>query len=318
MKSSKSTYHVIISEPFSPPPRLDPDISYLLEPNIWKDPDKLHDLIQDADGLIVRNQTRVDQALLTGVRKLKVIGRLGTGLDNIDLLAARKAGVQVVYAPGSNSVSVAEYCLAQILNILRNLPRAMSATSSGEWRREEFIGHELSEVVIGLIGFGSTARELAGKLELLGGNPMVYTRSPEKVPSQYQAVELSTLLKKADIISVHVPGGEETRYLLGGQQFQKMKSSAWLINTSRGSVIDEQALASALEQGQISGAVIDVREVEPPVKGKLELLENFYTTPHIAAYTQAALGRVRERILKDVAAVLKGEQPAGLFQNKPD
>jgi phosphoglycerate dehydrogenase-like enzyme len=91
-----------------------------------------------------------------------------------------------------------------------------------------------------------------------------------------------------------------------------------LINTSRGSVIDEQALASALEQGQISGAVIDVREVEPPVKGKLELLENFYTTPHIAAYTQAALGRVRERILKDVAAVLKGEQPAGLFQNEPD
>lgn len=318
MKSSKSTYQVIISEPFSPPPRWDPDISYLVKPNLWKDPHQLQDLIQDADGLIVRNQTQVDQDLLTAARKLRVIGRLGTGLDNIDLIAARKAGVQVVYAPGSNSISVAEYCLAQILNILRKLPRAMSATSGGDWQREELTGRELSEVVIGLVGFGSTARELAGKLELLGGNTIVFTRSPEKVPLEYRAVELSTFLKEADIISLHVPGGEETRNLFGAPQFQEMKPSAWLMNTSRGSVVDEKALAYALEHNQIAGAVVDVREVEPPVIGKLEQFANFYATPHIAAFTTAALGRVRERILRDVAAVLKGEPPARLFQNDPE
>lgn len=313
MKPSNLTHQVIISEPVLLPSGLDPDISYLHKPNLWKDPQQLRDLIRDVDGLIVRNQTQVDQALLARAGKLKVIGRLGIGLDNIDLKAARDAGVQVVYAPGSNSVSVAEYCLTQILNIIRKIPQAMSATSSGKWQRGEFTGRELSEVAVGLIGFGNTARELAVRLEQLGGKVIVFTRSPDKVPPHYPAVQLNSLLERADIISLHVPGGSDTRHLLGQPQFQRMQPSAWLINTSRGTVVDETALYYALKKGQIAGAVVDVRETEPPAIGKLEQLTNFYATPHIAAFTEAAQSRVCQRVLNDVAAVLKDEQPAGLI-----
>ena len=312
MQSENKPFRVIISEKVDNLPEGDSDISFIYQPDLWQYSEKLSQNIQDADGLIVRNQTRVDAALLSNAGNLRVIGRLGAGLDNIDIQAAHAAGVQVVYAPGANTISVAEYCLAQIFNILRILPEAMDSTTSGEWLRSQFMGRELSEIVIGLVGYGKIAQALAERLHLLGGNIIVATRSPEKVPKSFDTVSLNELLKNADIVSLHVPGGLESHHLIGSVEFKTMKPTTWLLNTSRGSVVDEKALYAALLSGEINGAVLDVRESEPPAAGRFEALPNFYATPHIAAFTSAAQTRVNQAIFADVAAVLKGGHPLGL------
>jgi len=146
----------------------------------------------------------------------------------------------------------------------------------------------------------------------LGGNIIVATRSPEKVPKSYKSVSLNELLEKADIISLHVSGGIETQHFIGSLQFKAMKPTTWLLNTARGSVVDEEALYAALISGEIAGAVLDVRENEPPETGILEALPNFYGTPHIAAFTSAAQKRVNQVVFADVAAVLKGSKSPGL------
>ncbi len=312
MQSENKPFRVIISEKVDNLPEGDSDISFIYQPDVWQYPEKLSQNIQDADGLIVRNQTRVDAALLSNAGNLRVIGRLGAGLDNIDIQAAHAAGVQVVYAPGANTISVAEYCLAQIFNILRILPEAMYSTTSGEWLRSQFMGRELSEIVIGLVGYGKIAQALAERLHLLGGNIIVATRSPEKVPKSFDTVSLNELLENADVVSIHVPGGLESQHLIGSVEFKTMKPTSWLLNTSRGSVVDEKALYEALLSGEITGAVLDVRESEPPAAGRFEALPNYYATPHIAAFTSAAQIRVNQAIFADVTAVLKGGHPLGL------
>lgn len=316
MNNPQEPYLVVISEEMSSPPASDQGISYLYLPDLWKNREYLFHRIGNADGLIVRNQTRVDKDLIKSAEGLRVIGRLGAGLDNIDLDAAHKAGIQIVNAPTANTISVAEFCLACIFFILRNLPQAIRSTSSGEWARKAFSGRELEEIVIGLVGFGRIAEALAARLDLLGGKLLIHTRSPEKVPSRYVVAPFPALLRGADIVSVHVPGGLETRYLFGPEQFKMMKSTAWLINTSRGSVVEEKALYQALLSGDIAGALVDVREKEPPAVGKLEELPNFIPTPHIAAFTSGAQSRVNQGVLEDVAAVLRGGAPKGVVKRE--
>ncbi|MBT3189727.1 MAG: NAD(P)-binding domain-containing protein [Anaerolineae bacterium] len=312
MRSSNKPFRVIISEKVSNLPEEYSDISFIYQPDLWQCPEKLSQYIHDADGLIVRNQTRVDAALLSKAENLQVIGRLGAGLDNIDIQSAHAAGVQVVYAPNANTISVAEYCLGQIFNILRIFPKAMRSTSSGEWLRTQFTGRELSETVIGLVGFGKIAQALAERLQHLGGNVVIATRSPKKVPESFGTVLLDELLKQADIVSLHVSGGLKTLHLIGSLQFKAMKPTAWLLNTARGSVVDEEALYAALFSGEIAGAVVDVRKNEPPAVGALEALPNFYATPHIAAFTSAAQERVNQLVFADVAKVLRGCCPTSL------
>ena len=194
MPSKNKPFRVIITEKVSNLPEEDSDISFIYQPDLWQYSEKLSQIIQDAEGLIVRNQTRVDAALLSKADNLQIIGRLGGGLDNIDVEAAQAAGIQVVNAPGANTVSVAEYSLAQIFNILRKLPEAMRSTTSGEWLRTQFTGRELSEIVIGLVGFGKIAQALAERLHDLGGNIIIATRSPEKVPRSFDTVLINELL----------------------------------------------------------------------------------------------------------------------------
>ncbi len=315
MLSSNKLFRVVISEKISNLPGKDSGISFIYQPDLWQDPVKLSQAIQDADGLIVRNQTQVNAALLSSAKNLRVVGRLGAGLDNIDIQAAHAAGIQVVYAPNANTISVAEYCLAQIFNILRILPEAMRSTDSGAWLRAQFTGRELSETVVGLVGFGKIAQALAERLRCLGGKVVVATRSPEKVTKPFGAVPLNELLKQADIVSLHVPGGAATQHLVGAPQFKAMKPTAWLLNTARGSVVDEKALYAALSSGEIAGAVLDVRETEPPVVGMLDALPNLYATPHIAAFTSAAQARVNQGVFADVIAVLRGERPRNLVSS---
>ncbi len=306
MPSKNKPFSVIISEELFNIPEDDSDISFSYQPDLWFYPEQLLQYIQEAEGLIVRNQTQVDEELILKANKLQVIGRLGSGLDNIDLAAAHKAGIQVVYAPGANAVSVAEYCLAQILNILRYIPDAMYSTNKGEWLRSEFTGRELSEIIIGLLGYGKIAQALSQRLLFLGGKVIIATRSPEKVPDSIGTVSFNELLESADIVSLHVSGGPESHHLIGLGEFKAMKPTAWLLNTSRGSVVDEKALLAALISGEIAGAILDVRENEPPPPGKLESLPNFLATPHIAAFTHAAQKRVDQGVIADVVAVLRG------------
>jgi len=308
MSPSNKPLRVIISEKAANFPEHVSGISFIYEPDLWQNPEKLMQSIQDVDGLIVRNQTQVNATILSNAKNLQVIGRLGAGLDNIDCHAARAAGIQIVYAPDANTLSVAEYCLAQIFTILRKLPNAMLSTKSGEWQRAKFTGRELSETLIGLVGFGKIARALAERIHYLGGRVIVATRSPEKVPNIFDAVSLNVLLKQADILSLHIPGGSETKHLMSLPQFEAMKSTAWLLNTARGSVVDEEALSIALAEENIAGAVLDLREAEPPIAGELENLPNLYLTPHIAAFTNAAQKRVSQVVFADVLAVLNGEQ----------
>jgi phosphoglycerate dehydrogenase-like enzyme len=312
MTKTKKIFRVLVSEEVSSPPETDSDISYIYKPDLWQHPEQLNRQVRDVEGLIIRNQTQVDQALITSANKLQVIGRLGAGLDNIDLDAAREAGIQVVYAPRANTVAVVEYCLACIFNVLRNLPQAMRSASLGEWSRKEFTGRELNEIVIGLVGFGKIAQALAERLRLLGGKVIVYTRSPERITPGFAPVTFKALLEEADIVSLHVPGGSETRHLFGSAQFKIMKPTSWLLNTSRGSVVNEEDLIQALQRGDIAGAVSDVRENEPPTPGKLEDLPNFHPTPHIAAFTFGAQSRVNQAVFSGVAAVLRGGELKGL------
>jgi phosphoglycerate dehydrogenase-like enzyme len=188
----------------------------------------------------------------------------------------------------------------------------MHSTTSGEGLRTQFTGRELSEIVIGLVGFGKIAQALAERLHDLGGNIIIATRSPEKVPRSFDTVLINELLKKADIVSLHVPCGPETHHLIGSLELKAMKPTTWLLNTSRGSVVDEKALYAALNSGEIAGAVLDVREVEPPAAGELETLPNLFTTSHIAAFTGAAQKRVDQEVFTDVAAFLKGSNPKSL------
>lgn len=314
MQMSNKPFRVIVSEELSSPPPSDADISFIYQPDLWRYPEQLFEMIQDVEGLVVRNQTTVDKALISKAKQLQVIGRLGAGLDNIDLDAALEAGIQVVYAPRANTIAVAEYCLASIFSILRNIPQAIRSTSSGEWKRKDFTGRELSEIVMGLVGYGKIAGALAERLQLLGGNVIVHSRSPEKIPADFRSVSFTELLKEADIVSLHVPGGLDTRHLMGAEQFKMMKPTSWLINTARGSVVNEDELYQALLSGKIAGAVADVRENEPPCTGKLEELPNFYPTPHIAAFTSGAQSRVNQTVFADVVAVLKGAEPEGCVQ----
>ena len=185
----------------------------------------------------------------------------------------------------------------------------MQSVSEGEWQRSRDTGLELSEVVIGLVGFGRIARLLGERLQLLGGQVIVSELIPEIVPDTFELVSFDQLLHRADIVSIHVPGGSGTRHLLGRDQFKVMKSTAWLINAARGSIVNEGALCAALVNAEIAGAVLDVRETEPPVKSVLETLPNVYATPHIAAFTHAAQMRVEQVVFSDVAAVIRGGQP---------
>ncbi|WP_261568221.1 NAD(P)-dependent oxidoreductase [Frankia gtarii] len=267
--------------------------------------------LQDADAAIVGNDTRIGAAAIGGAHRLQVIGRLGVGLDNIDLAAASEAGISVVHAPGANASSVAEYCLAQLISAVRCLPEAALAGAAGQWAAAPRLGRELSELTVGLVGFGAVSRSLAELLEGPVGTLLVYTRSPEQVRRRgLQAVSsLLELARDCDVISLHLPATPDTRLLIGEKFFTELKPGAVLLNTGRGSVIDEVALLNALETGRVASAVLDVRASEPASSDALSTHPRVVATPHVGALTLAARRRVVHTVVGDVVSVLTGRMP---------
>ncbi|HHH82531.1 MAG TPA: hydroxyacid dehydrogenase [Chloroflexi bacterium] len=263
------------------------------------------------DAVIVRSRTRVDAGFLrSGGPRLRVVGRAGVGVDNIDLAAARELGVLVVHAPEASTLAVAEYALALMLALARNLPSAHESLRSGAWKKADFVGSELHGKVLGILGFGRIGTALGVRARVLG--MAVLAHDPYLGESEIRSrgampVSWETLLEQSDYLSLHAPLAEETRGLMNEAAFQRMKPGARLISTARGGIIDESALLQALESGRLAGAALDVFSTEPPAISALLQNPRIIATPHIAGQTHEAQARVALDIAEEVLAALKGE-----------
>lgn len=284
------------------------------DPGLHLRPADLRAAVADAAALVVRNRTRVSADLLAAAPGLRVIGRLGTGLDNIDLGAAAQHGVAVVFAPGGNAVSVAEMTIGLILALAKKIPGASADTHRGGWHREKWSGMELAGKTLAILGLGRIGRLVAWRarsfgMRLAASHPRLRTGDPEIARLGVALLPLNDLLAAADILTIHLPLTPETRGLLDGHALRRMKPGALLVNAGRGGVIDERALLDALRSGRLGGAALDVRACEPPRPDPLAGLPNVILTPHVAGLTREALERVDTSVAADVVRVLQGEAP---------
>lgn len=281
-------------------------------PELWKDPAALAAHIKDFRALIVRNQTLVTSTLLAAAEELKVVGRAGVGLDNIDVDYASKAGILVTSTPDQNAISVAEISIGLMLALARSIPNANYDTKDGHWSRQQFVGIELYGKTLGIVGAGkigylTAKRAQAFGMKILAYDPFLSQDNIYLSELNAELVELDELLTRADIVSCHLPATSRTIGLLGADHFKKMKPTAYFINTARGEVVREAELLQALKAKTIAGAALDVRATEPPEVGELEFLPNVVLTPHIAAFTHEAQERVTKAVCEDVARVLEGK-----------
>ncbi|NIR51674.1 phosphoglycerate dehydrogenase [candidate division KSB1 bacterium] len=269
--------------------------------------DELLDIIRDFHGLIVRSATKVTSEVIQAGTKLKVIGRAGVGIDNIDLDTATRKGIAVFNAASANTLSAAEHTFALMLALARDIPKAHISIHNGEWNRSAFKGVELFGKTLGIVGLGKIGREVATraqafKMQTLGCDPLIETGDFERLG--VEECDLHELFRRSDFMTVHVPLIAETKHLITEEHFAIAKSSLRIINTARGGVIDESALFRALESGRIAAAALDVFEEEPPVNNPLLELENVVTTPHLAASTNEAQEKVAAEIAESVANFL--------------
>ncbi|MEX1005626.1 MAG: phosphoglycerate dehydrogenase [Acidimicrobiia bacterium] len=274
------------------------------------DRDELTDRLGDADALIVRSATNVDRALIESAPKLKVIGRAGIGVDNIDLAAATERGVLVVNAPHANTISAAEHAMALLLAQARNIPRAHSTLISGVWDRKSFDGIELHGKVIGIVGLGKIGtlvaqRCLAFGMRVLAYDPFVGSDRARQLG--VELTELEDLLPQVDFISIHLPKTKETENLIGGENLLKVKPGVRIVNTSRGGVVNEADLAAAIEDGRVGGAGLDVFQTEPLTDSPLFRLPQVVVTPHLGASTAEAQDKAGTDVATAVAGALRGD-----------
>ncbi|HJW90876.1 MAG TPA: hydroxyacid dehydrogenase [Anaerolineales bacterium] len=273
-------------------------------------PDELLEVIGAYDALIVRSRTRVNQDVFAAARRLKVVGRAGVGVDNIDLAAAHLHGVTVINSPLATTQAVAEHTLALMLALSRSIPAADAGLKSGRWLKKELLGVELAGKILGVIGMGNIGSAVARLgaalgMAVLGYDPLI---SVDELRARgAEPVALADLYARSDFISLHVPLLPETRNLINGQSLGLMKRGVRLICTSRGGLIDETALLGALESGQVAGAGLDVFAKEPPGVSALVTHPAVVATPHIAAQTVEAQARAAADIAREVLAALKGE-----------
>ncbi len=275
-------------------------------------PDELPELVEGFDALIVRSRTKVTREVLTRDAGLRVVGRAGAGVDNIDVEAATERGILVVTASGGNSQSVAEMTVGLMLSLARRIPEADRMTKAGGWEKARFQGSELAGKVLGLVGSGRIGSLVARICQDLGMETVAYDPYIEPVEAQERGIWLASLeqvVKRADFVSVHAVLTEETHHMLSRPQLALMKPTAYLINVARGPIVEEEALVEALEAGQIAGAALDVFEREPPAGSPLLEMENVVLTPHIGAATEEAQRRTGLLVAEQVTKALEGEVP---------
>ncbi|HET6568019.1 MAG TPA: phosphoglycerate dehydrogenase [Rhodothermales bacterium] len=277
-----------------------------------KSPEELKELAKTADGWIIRSGTTITGDLIEAATKLKVIGRAGVGVDNVDLETATRKGVLVINAPDGNTISTAEHTCAMLMALARHIPQASASLASGKWEKKKFTGSELNEKTLGIVGLGKIGRTVAERMkgfgmQILGYDPLVSPDVAERLG--VKLVSLDELFAESDFITFHTPLNDATRGLLNRETLKKCKKGVRVINCARGGIIDEQALAEGLESGQVGGAALDVYSKEPPPPELENLLKqpNLVATPHIAASTEEAQEKVAIQITDQVIKALNGE-----------
>ncbi|HXV75768.1 MAG TPA: phosphoglycerate dehydrogenase [Candidatus Polarisedimenticolaceae bacterium] len=283
-----------------------PDIEVTVK--IGMTPDELGVTIGDYDALVVRSATKVTAEVLERPGRLRAIGRAGTGVDNIDLEAATRAGVVVMNTPGGNSVAAAELTLAHLIALARHLVQANHELRRGRWERKKYVGSEIEGKTIGIVGLGRIGREVARRakglrMEVVGYDPYVSTDA--SAGFGVRGVTLDELLAQADFVTLHLPLSDNTRHLIDASKLAKMKRGARLINCARGGLVDEDALFDALESGQLAGAALDVFEAEPPADRRLVDHPLVVATPHLGASTREAQERVGSEIAEKIRDYLR-------------
>jgi D-3-phosphoglycerate dehydrogenase len=277
-------------------------------------PDELLAAIAGVHALIVRSQTRVTAQVIERGKELKIIGRAGAGVDNIDIDAATRRGIIVMNTPGGNTVSTAEHTIAMLLALARNIPQANASVREGKWERKSFVGTELFGKTVGVVGLGKVGSEVAKRLVGFGVSPLAYDPVLTQESAAAMGVELSDLagvLQRADFITIHSPLVQETRHLLNARSLALCKKGVRIVNCARGGIIDEGALLEALDSGQVGGAALDVFEKEPPGQTPLTQHPKVVVTPHLGASTEEAQEKVALQIAHQVCDALKERGIAG-------
>jgi (S)-sulfolactate dehydrogenase len=286
--------------------------SVLYDPKLVDRPEDLKREAAAARALIVRNRTQVRGDLLAAAGNLKVVGRLGVGLDNIDMAACEARGIKVFPATGANDLSVAEWVVCTAMMLLRGAYLATPEVATGAWPRNRLMGREMSGKVMGVVGYGSIAREVVTRASALGMSCIAFDPYlPDEHPAWRMAKRhgLEPLLREADVVSLHVPLNEGTANMIDAVRLKRMKPDAILLNAARGGVVDEAALAAALKAGEIGGAALDVFEEEPLSAGRGAVFKdcpNLVLTPHIAGVTRESNVRVSHVTVANVLKALEG------------
>lgn len=287
---------------------------FIVDEKIKLSEEELIKIIPQYDALIVRSETKVTARIIEAAENLKIIGRAGVGVDNIDLAAASKKGIIVVNSPEGNTIAAAEHTIALMMALLRNIPQAHAALKAGKWLRKEFTGYELRGKTVGIIGLGRIGTAVAKRVKafetrVIGYDPFISEERAQMLGITLMPLE--ELLQNADIVTMHLPLNNETRNLINRERLKLMKKSAFIINCARGGIIDEEALYEALKAGEIAGAALDVFAREPLTESPLFELQNVIVTPHLGASTKEAQINVAIDVAREIANVLKG----GLAQN---
>ena len=281
------------------------NLKYDLKPGL--SPEELKKIMPEYDAIIIRSETKLKADLIEAGKRLKVIGRAGIGLDNVDLPAATKKGVVVMNTPQENAIAAAEHTIAMVLSISRKIPQATASMKAGKWEKKKFMGVELYTKTLGLIGIGVIGTIVADrarglKMKVIGYDPYLSKEVAEK--KGVDMVSLDELLERSDFISIHTPLTDETRNLIDKKAFSKMKKGVILVNCARGGIINEKDLHEALQEGKVAGAALDVFEKEPSIGNPLLELEGVISTPHLGAATEEAQENVAIAIAQQVVDFL--------------
>ncbi|MFQ3548118.1 MAG: phosphoglycerate dehydrogenase [Armatimonadota bacterium] len=275
--------------------------------------DELCSIIGEYDALAIRSGTKVTAKVLESAKNLKIIGRAGVGVDNVDVPVATEKGVIVVNSPGGNTLAAAELTVAMLLSLTRNIPQAHMSMCNKQWERSKFVGNEVFKKTIGILGLGKIGQEVAKRctafgMKVLAYDPFISSEIAEKM--RVELVDFIDCIKNSDFITLHLPKNKDTVNLITHKQFEMMKDGVKIINCARGGIIDEDALVAAIKSGKCSGAAIDVYPTEPPdFSSEIFTLENVITTPHLGASTEEAQINVAIDIAEQIVDVFKGLAP---------
>ncbi len=263
-------------------------------------PSELEDIIGDYHALSIRSKTKVTADLISKAGNLKVIGRAGIGLDNVDIPAATEADIAVMNTPFGNTITTAEHAIAMLMALSRNIPRATATMKDGKWEKKNLKGREIFNKTLGLVGIGNIGsivadRAMGLRMKVIGCDPYPDQKTIETLG--IQLVSFEEILERSDYITIHTPKNDETTHLFNKDTLSKMKPGAMLVNCARGGIVDEDDLYDALKSNHLAGAALDVFETEPPGKLKLMELDNFICSPHLGASTHEA----QDNVARDVA-----------------